>query len=65
MLVLSRNIGEELNIGQDVILKVIDVKGKRVKIGIEADESFLVRRQELGESLHLDNSILMQTNCSN
>jgi len=65
MLVLSRNIGEELNIGQDVTLKVIDVKGKRVKIGIEADESIPVRRQELSEWLDLDNSMLMQTNCSN
>ena len=36
MLVLSRKLGETVCIGSEITLSVVEVKGNRVKIGIEA-----------------------------
>lgn len=50
MLVLSRQIGEAaiINPGPDqIIVKILDVKGRKVRLGIEADKSMPVHRAEL------------------
>ena len=46
MLVLTRNIGERIEIGdqEKIVLTVIGTDRKRIKIGIEADPSVPVRR---------------------
>ena len=36
MLVLSRKPGEQLRIGDNITITVVEVRGNRVKIGIEA-----------------------------
>ncbi len=36
MLVLSRKHGEEIRIGRDITLKIVQLEGNRVRIGIEA-----------------------------
>jgi carbon storage regulator len=47
MLVLSRKLGETIFIGQDVTLSVVEIKGSRVKLGIEAPQDVEVLRGEL------------------
>lgn len=47
MLVLSRKIGEKILIGNDIVLVVIDVKGGRIKLGIEAPAELSIQRSEL------------------
>ncbi|MGD9720584.1 MAG: carbon storage regulator [Pirellulales bacterium] len=47
MLVLTRKQGERLHIGDDIIISVLEVKGQRVRIGIEAPRSTHVVRGEL------------------
>lgn len=47
MLVLSRKPGESIRIGEDVIVTVSEIKGGRVRIGIEAPDSVRIRRDEL------------------
>lgn len=47
MLVLSRKTGEEIRIGQDIVLTVVSVKGKRVRIGIQAPREYSIQREEL------------------
>lgn len=47
MLVLSRKIGEKLNIGDDVVVEIRRVAGNRVTIGVEAPRSIRVVRGEL------------------
>ena len=42
MLVLTRCSGEKIQIGDDIEVTVIAVKGNHVKIGIEAPEDVLV-----------------------
>ena len=47
MLVLSRKAGESLQIGRDVKIIITQIKGNRVKIGIEAPSNVRIRRTEL------------------
>lgn len=47
MLVLSRRIGEEILVGDDVRIRVLDVNGSRVRIGVDAPKEVPVHRAEL------------------
>lgn len=47
MLVLTRKVGEEIYIGDDIVLKVTGVQGGRVKIGIEAPRDRRIARPEM------------------
>lgn len=47
MLVLSRKIGERVVIADDIIVKVLDVQGGRIRLGIEAPPHVSVWREEL------------------
>jgi carbon storage regulator len=47
MLVITRRIGEEVVIADDIHVTVLSVKGKQVRLGIMAPSSVLVRRLEL------------------
>jgi carbon storage regulator len=49
MLVLSRKIGERLLIGDHIVIHVLEMKGHRVRIGIEAPPEVPVWREELAE----------------
>jgi len=47
MLVLSRKEGERIHIGNDVVLTVVSVKGKRIRLGIEAPQDCRIVRDEM------------------
>ncbi len=47
MLVLSRTEGEEIRIGDDIIISVLEVKRNHIKIGIEAPRDVPILRAEL------------------
>jgi carbon storage regulator len=47
MLVLSRKRNEMIQIGDDIILKVVEISTRSVKIGIEAPDDVRVIRSEL------------------
>ncbi len=47
MLVLSRNIGEAITIGENIVVTVIDVGGGRVRLGITAPKEVPVHRGEV------------------
>lgn len=51
MLVLSREVGERIMIGNDVQITIIRVAGGRVAIGIDAPTHVIVRRSELSRQL--------------
>jgi carbon storage regulator len=49
MLVLSRKVGEEIVIGDVIRIKVVEIRGGKVRIGIAAPENVVVDRQEIHE----------------
>ncbi len=51
MLVLSRHINESIMVGDDVVIKVLAIKGDKVRIGIEAPNATPVHRQEVYDAI--------------
>lgn len=51
MLVLSRHRNESIMIGDDIVLTIIDIRGDKVRIGIEAPSDVPVHRQEVYEAI--------------
>ncbi|MCO1336894.1 carbon storage regulator CsrA [Microbulbifer sp. OS29] len=47
MLILKRRLGENLRIGANVSVTVLEVKGNHVKIGISAPKTLPVHREEV------------------
>lgn len=50
MLVLSRKTQEVITIGDDVRITIVDIRGDKVKIGIEAPDHVSVDRLEVREA---------------
>lgn len=55
MLVLSRRINESIQIGTDIEVMVIDVRGDIVRIGITAPQSTQIWRKELWDVIVSEN----------
>ena len=47
MLILTRKIGECITIGDHIRVYVVDVRGKQVRLGIEAPADAIVHREEI------------------
>jgi len=50
MLVLSRHRDEEVMIG-DIVVKVVDIRGDKVRLGIEAPQEIPVHRREVYDAI--------------
>ena len=55
MLSLARRPGQRIRIGEDIILVVREIRGRQVKIGIEAPAHVRVLREEIYEELCIAN----------
>ena len=42
-----RKPGERLMIGDSIVVKIVEIQGKRVTVGIEAPKNILVDREEI------------------
>jgi carbon storage regulator len=51
MLVLSRYRDESIFIGDDIKVTVVDIRGDRVRLGIQAPPNVTVHRQEVYEAI--------------
>jgi len=51
MLILTRNSGQSLRIGDAVEVKVLAIKGSQVRLGFTAPPELPVNRQEIAEKI--------------
>ncbi len=47
MLILTRKSGESINIGDDITISIVEVKGKSVRVGVDAPSSMSIHREEV------------------
>lgn len=47
MLILTRKIGQTINIGNDITVTILGVKGAHVRIGVNAPKDIEVHREEI------------------
>ena len=55
MLVLSRQKDETIMIGDNIEITVVDIRGDKVRLGINAPQKIPVHRKEVYESIKLEN----------
>ena len=51
MLILTRQIGETLMIGDQVTVTVLGIKGNQVRLGVNAPKEVAVHREEVYEKI--------------
>jgi len=51
MLILSRNLGESIRIGPDILVTITRIKGSSVRVGIQAPKGTQVFRAEIDRDL--------------
>ena len=47
MLVLTRRVGENLIIGDNITIQVLGISGKQVRLGIDAPKEVSIHREEI------------------
>ncbi|MBM3982587.1 MAG: carbon storage regulator CsrA [Planctomycetes bacterium] len=52
MLVLSRKKNESIIINNDIVITIVEIRGDKVRLGIEAPKDVPVHRQEVYEAIH-------------
>lgn len=56
MLILSRKTDQQIKIGENITITIIDIKGDQVKIGVEAPKEVKVFRQEVFNAIRNENT---------
>jgi carbon storage regulator len=62
VLILTRRVGENVIVGDDITISVIEVRGDAVRIGIQAPQSVSVHREEVYRELQKANQQAAATN---
>ncbi len=57
MLVLTRKRDERIMIGDQISLLVVDIKGDKVRLGIEAPSDVAVHRKEVYEAIQRERAL--------
>lgn len=55
MLVLTRKRNESIIIGDNIVITVVDIRGDKVRLGIQAPTEIPVHRQEVYEAIQREN----------
>jgi carbon storage regulator len=55
MLVLSRHRDESIMIGEEIVVTIVDIRGDKVRLGIDAPQDIPVHRQEVYEAIQREN----------
>ena len=57
MLILSRRVGEDIVIGEDIFITVVGVKGGQVKLGFNAPRDIPVHRSEIKDRIDAERAL--------
>jgi carbon storage regulator len=63
MLVLSRTVNQEIMIGDNIRVMVIEIRGDKVRLGITAPRDVSVHRHEIYETIKRDADDTTDTDC--
>lgn len=55
MLILTRKLGESILIGDEIKVTFLEIRGKQIRVGIEAPKSVTVHREEIYEVIREQN----------
>ncbi|MBN1212281.1 MAG: carbon storage regulator CsrA [candidate division Zixibacteria bacterium] len=55
MLILTRKLGESITIGDDIRVSVLGIRGRQVRLGIEAPLKVVVHREEIYVKIQAEN----------
>ena len=47
MLVLSRKVGEKIQVGDNITVTILETRGSRIRIGIDAPRDVRIQREEV------------------
>ncbi len=61
MLILTRKLGESINIGDNIKVTVLGIYGKQVRLGIDAPLKVVVHREEVYVRIQNENRKAAQT----
>jgi carbon storage regulator len=55
MLVLTRKLGEVIRVGDTVTVRILEVKGNQVRLGVEAPAEVRIYREEVYRAIRKEN----------
>jgi carbon storage regulator len=55
VLILTRKLGESITIGDDIKVSVLGIRGRQVRLGIEAPAKVVVHREEIYVKIQEEN----------
>lgn len=55
MLILTRKLGESITIGDEIRVSVLGIRGRQVRLGIEAPAKVVVHREEIYVKIQEEN----------
>jgi len=61
MLVLTRKVGDVIAIGDNIKIVVMAIKGKQVRLGVQADRNTVVHREEIYQKIQQETKAAMQS----
>ena len=61
MLVLTRKIGETIVIDDDVRITIVQIKGKQVRVGVDAPKDTKIHREEIYQAIQEENRSAMKS----
>lgn len=61
MLVLTRKVGDVIAIGDNIKIVVMAIKGKQVRLGVQADKNTVVHREEVYQKIQQETRAAMDS----
>ncbi|HET6326150.1 MAG TPA: carbon storage regulator CsrA [Planctomycetaceae bacterium] len=56
MLVLSRKKNESIVIDENIVITIVEIRGDKVRLGIEAPKEIPIHRSEVHDAIHAEHN---------